>query len=199
MTTLNVIVINLHTWLTANLYHLAFQLIIWFILRNIAEFHIVPSTILLRHGLDFSKSITRFSNLLLITLTTASSLLICWFAVANLVIVSNNFEIWSQRFQRSESTITFPLRLIISWTRSAFFSALIALSDKLNRLVDMLFPTIMLLNERIDKSTMGRVTAKELIYLHSIYDLSWLYVLVMSRTCFRMNLHSIVAWMSRNS
>ena len=106
MTTLNVIAINLHTWLTANLYHLAFQLIIWYILRNIAEFHIVPSTILLRHGLDFSKSVTRFSNLLLITLTTVSSLLICWFAAANLVIVSNNFEIWSQRFQRSESTIT---------------------------------------------------------------------------------------------
>ena len=26
----------------------------------------------------------------------------------------------------------------------------------------------------------------------------WLYVLVMSRTCFRVNPHSIVAWMSRN-
>ena len=28
---------------------------------------------------------------------------------------------------------------------------------------------------------------------------SWLYVLVISRTCFRVNPHSIVAWMSRNS
>ena len=27
----------------------------------------------------------------------------------------------------------------------------------------------------------------------------WLYVLIMSRTCFRVNRHSIVAWMSRNS
>ena len=27
----------------------------------------------------------------------------------------------------------------------------------------------------------------------------WLYVLVMSRTCFRVNPHSIVAWISRNS
>ena len=27
----------------------------------------------------------------------------------------------------------------------------------------------------------------------------WLYVLIMSRTCFRVNPHSIVAWMSRNS
>ena len=27
----------------------------------------------------------------------------------------------------------------------------------------------------------------------------WLYVIVMSRTCFRVNPHSIVAWMSRNS
>ena len=27
----------------------------------------------------------------------------------------------------------------------------------------------------------------------------WLYVLIMSRTCFRVNLHSIVTWMSKNS
>ena len=30
-------------------------------------------------------------------------------------------------------------------------------------------------------------------------NIGWLYVLMMSRTHFRMNLHSIVAWMSRNS
>ena len=29
--------------------------------------------------------------------------------------------------------------------------------------------------------------------------LHWLYVFVMSRTCFGVNPHSIVAWMSRNS
>ena len=74
----------------------------------------------------FSKSITLFSSLLLTTLTIASSLLICWFAVANFVIVSDKFEIWSQRFWRSESTITLLLRLIICWNRSAFSSALIA-------------------------------------------------------------------------
>ena len=28
---------------------------------------------------------------------------------------------------------------------------------------------------------------------------NWLYVLIMSCTCFRVNLHSIFAWMSRNS
>ena len=94
----------------------------------------------------FSKSITLFSSLLLTTLTIASSLLICWFAVANFVIVSDKFEIWSQRFRRSESTITFPLRLIICWTRSAFFSELIALSHKLNILLDVLLSTIMLIN-----------------------------------------------------
>ena len=101
----------------------------------------------------FSKSITFFSSLLLTILTIASSLLICWFAVANFVMVSDKFEIWSQRLQRSESTITFPLRLMICWSRSVFFSALIALSDKLNRLLDVLLSTIMLINERLDKST----------------------------------------------
>ena len=30
-------------------------------------------------------------------------------------------------------------------------------------------------------------------------NIGWLYVLMMSRTHFRVNLHSIVAWMSRNS
>ena len=29
--------------------------------------------------------------------------------------------------------------------------------------------------------------------------INWLYILIMSRTHFRVNLHSIVAWMSRNS
>ena len=99
--------------------------------------------------LSFSKSITFFSSLLLITLTTESSLLICWFAVVNIVIVSDKFKIWSQRFRRLESIITFPLRLIICWTRSHFFSALIVLSDKLNRfldVLDVLLSTIMLIN-----------------------------------------------------
>ena len=31
-----------------------------------------------------------------------------------------------------------------------------------------------------------------------IYSVKWLYVLAMSRTCFRVNPHSILAWMSRN-
>ena len=91
----------------------------------------------------FSKSITLFSSLLL---TILSSLLICWFEVANFVIVSHKFEIWSQRFRRSELTITFPLRLIICWIISAFFSALIALSDKLDGLLDVLLSTVMLIN-----------------------------------------------------
>ena len=30
-------------------------------------------------------------------------------------------------------------------------------------------------------------------------NIGWLYVLIMSRTHFRVNPHSIVAWMSRNS
>ena len=101
----------------------------------------------------FPKTITLFYNLLLIFLTIASSLLICCFAVANFVIVSDEFEIWSQRFRRSESMITFPLRLIICWTRSAFFSALIALLDKLNKVLDVLLSTTMLVNECLDKST----------------------------------------------
>ena len=39
------------------------------------------------------------------------------------------------------------------------------------------------------------------VYSMSLIDKCFktLYVLVMSRTCFRVNLHSIVAWMSRNS
>ena len=32
----------------------------------------------------------------------------------------------------------------------------------------------------------------------SISDLSWLYVIIMSRTRFKVNLHNIVAWMPRN-
>ena len=36
--------------------------------------------------------------------------------------------------------------MIICWTRSAFFIALIALSDKLNRLLDVLLSAIMLIN-----------------------------------------------------
>ena len=74
----------------------------------------------------FCKSITLFSSLLFTTLTIVSSLLICWFVVANFVLVSDKFEIWSQRFRRSKSIITLLLRLIICWNRSAFSSALIA-------------------------------------------------------------------------
>ena len=136
--TLSIIVINLHTWLTANLYHLAFQLIIWPIIGNIAKFHIVLFLILFGLPGVFSKSITLFFNFLWTTLMITSSLLIFWFAVANFVIVSNKPEFWSQRFWRWELTLTFPLRLIICWTRSAFFSALIVLSHKLDRLLDIL-------------------------------------------------------------
>ena len=142
MTILNVIVINLHTRLGANLYHLAFQLIICYITGNNAKFLLPYFCDLARF---FTKSITRYFNLLLTTLTTTSSLLICWCAVANIVIVSDKFEIWPQSFQKSESTVTFPLQLIICLTRSAFFNALIALSDKLNSLIDGLL-SIMLLN-----------------------------------------------------
>ena len=143
MTILNVIVINLHTRLGANLYPLAFQLIICYITGNNAKFLLPYFCDLARF---FTKSITRYFNLLLTTLTTTSSLLICWCAVANIVIVSDKFEIWPQSFQKSESTVTFPLQLIIDLTRSAFFNALIALSDKLNNLIDGLLSIIMLLN-----------------------------------------------------
>ena len=143
MTILNVIVINLHTRLGANLYRLAFQLIICYITGNNAKFLLPYFCDLARF---FTKSINRYFNLLLTTLTTTSSLLICWCAVANIVIVSDKFEIWPQSFQKSESTVTFPLQLIIDLTRSAFFNALIALSDKLNNLIDGLLSIIMLLN-----------------------------------------------------
>ena len=143
MTILNVIVINLHTRLGANLYRLAFQLIICYITGNNAKFLLPYFCDLARF---FTKSITRYFNLLLTTLTTTSSLLICWCAVANIVIVSDKFEIWPQSFQKSESTVSFPLQLIIDLTRSAFFNALIALSDKLNNLIDGLLSIIMLLN-----------------------------------------------------
>ena len=143
MTILNVIVINLHTRLGANLYRLAFQLIICYITGNNAKFLLPYFCDLARF---FTKSINRYFNLLLTTLTTTSSLLICWCAVANIVIVSDKFEIWPQSFQKSESTVTFPLQLIIDLTRSAFFNALIVLSDKLNNLIDGLLSIIMLLN-----------------------------------------------------
>ena len=143
MTILNVIVINLHTRLGANFCRLAFQLIICYITGNNAKFLLPYFCDLARF---FTKSITRYFNLLLTTLTTTSSLLICWCAVANIVIVSDKFEIWPQSFQKSESTVTFPLQLIIDLTRSAFFNALIALSDKLNNLIDGLLSIIMLLN-----------------------------------------------------
>ena len=132
MKTFNVIVINLHTRLTVNLYYLAFQLIIWDITVNIAKFYIVPSIYCSYLTWFFYKSISLYSNLLLATLTIANSLLICWFTLTNVGIVSDKFEIWSQKFLRLESTITFPHRLIICWTRSAFFSALIALRCQIN-------------------------------------------------------------------
>ena len=53
VTTLNVIVINFHTWLSANLHNLVFQLIIWYIIWNITKFYIVPSAIWFQFGLVF--------------------------------------------------------------------------------------------------------------------------------------------------
>ena len=53
MTTLSVIMINLHTQLTTNLHDLFFQFIIWYIIWNITKFHIVPSAILFRLSLTF--------------------------------------------------------------------------------------------------------------------------------------------------
>ena len=39
----------------------------------------------------------------------------------------------------------------------------------------------------------------ELCYEYLSVQCIWLYVIIMSRMCFRMNLHSIVAWMLKNS
>ena len=147
-----------NTRLMAILYHLAFQLIIWYIIENIAKFRIVPATILFPLGLFFFQD-TLFSHLLLTISTIASSILICWFDIANFVRVSDKLDIWSQRFQRSGLTITLPLRLVICWTRWGFFSALIVLPDKLNRLLDVLLSIIILMNECLDKSRKGRGTA----------------------------------------
>ena len=76
----------------ATLYHLAFQLIIWYIIENIAKFCIVPATILFPLGLFFFQD-TLFSHLLLTISTIASSLLICWFDIANFVRVSDKLDI----------------------------------------------------------------------------------------------------------
>ena len=45
---------------------------------------------------------------------------------------------------------------MISRTRSPFFNALIALSNKLNRFLEVFFPTMLLLNNFINKSTQGK-------------------------------------------
>ena len=94
MKTLNFIVINIHTRLQANLYNLAFQLNICYIIWNITKFQIVPSAICSELACFFYKSVTLFSSLLLTTLTIASLLLVGRFAVGNFVIVSDEFEIW---------------------------------------------------------------------------------------------------------
>ena len=159
MTALNAIVINLHTRFTENLYNLPLQWLSAISLGILLNSTLFPLLYCSDLAWVFPGQITLFSNLMLTTLTIASSLLICWLSVDNFVIVSKKLEIWSRRFRRSESTITFPLRLIIYWTRSAFLSALIALSHKLNRLLDVLLSTIMLINERLDKSAKGRGTS----------------------------------------
>ena len=45
---------------------------------------------------------------------------------------------------------------MISRTRSPFFNALIALSNKLSRFLEVFFPTMLLLNNFINKSTQGK-------------------------------------------
>ena len=49
--------------------------------------------------------------------------------------------------------------------------------------------------------TLSGIIIAKMLFIQFALKLAtfWLYVLIMSRTHFRVNLHSIVAWMSRNS
>ena len=79
---LNMMVINFHIQLLANLYHLAFQLIIWYVT-------IVPSPILFQLGLAWHDLVLKFA---IDCLMAASLLFICWFAISNLELFQVNLK-----------------------------------------------------------------------------------------------------------
>ena len=83
----------------------------------------------------FSRLMIHSSSFAFTLFTTVRSLLIFSLVECSWDIVSFSFDIWLQRLEISESTITFPFKAIIFCTSSGFFMAFIADSDKVNKLV----------------------------------------------------------------
>ena len=77
----------------------------------------------------------RSSSLAFTFFTTNRSLVIFLLVECSWDIVSLSFDIWLQRLEISESTITFPFKAIIFCTSSGLFIIFIADSDKVNKLV----------------------------------------------------------------
>ena len=83
----------------------------------------------------FSRLVIHSSSFVFTFFTTASSLLNFLFVECSWDVVSFSFNIWLQRLDISESTITFPFKAIIFCISSGFYMAFIADSDKVNKLV----------------------------------------------------------------
>ena len=83
----------------------------------------------------FSQLMIRSSSFAFTFFTTVRSLLIFSFVECSWDIASFSFDIWLQRLDITESTITFPFKEIIFCTSPGFFMAFIADSDKVNKLV----------------------------------------------------------------
>ena len=94
----------------------------------------------------FSSLMIRSSSFAFKFFTTVSSLLIFSFFACSWDIASFSFDIWLQRFDISESTITFSFKVIIFSTSLGFFMTFIADSDKVNKLV--LSPVLIWLKDR---------------------------------------------------
>ena len=91
--------------------------------------------VLLGLGLTFFKADDSLFQFAFTFFTTVRSLLIFSLVDCSWDIVSFSFDIWLQRLEISESTITFHFKAIIFCTSWGFFMAFIADSDKVNKLV----------------------------------------------------------------
>ena len=83
----------------------------------------------------FSRLMIRSSSFTITFFTIERSLFIFSLVECSRDILSFSFDIWLQRLDLPESTITFPFKAIIFCTSSGFFMAFIADSDKVDKLV----------------------------------------------------------------
>ena len=113
----------------------------------------IPNNSMLLRQLYCSDLAWFFSSLMILSssfafkfFTTVTSLFIFSSFECSWDIASFSFDIWLQRFDISESTITFSFKVIIFSTSLGFFMTFIADSDKVNKLV--LSPVLIWLKDR---------------------------------------------------